>query len=88
MDDAPVSQALDCDVAASVKRWPLILVAAMFFAGVGPVFVTRSAAPSRPAPPPQAAASGTPCASTPAAPASSATLTKSPAPAVNTKGPC
>ena len=37
MDDAPVSQAIDCDVAANDKRWPLILVATMFFAGIAPV---------------------------------------------------
>ena len=88
MDDAPVSQALDCDVAVSVKRWPLILVAALFLAGVAPAFLTRSTAPSRPAPPPQAAASGTRCTSTPAAPASSATPTESPAADVNTNGSC
>jgi hypothetical protein len=87
MDDASVSQALDCDVAVNVKRWPLVLVAALFLAGIAPVFLARSTAPSRPAPP-QAAVSATGCTSTPAAPAGSATPTESPSPQVNTKGSC
>ena len=88
MDDASVSQALDCDVAVNVKRWPLVLVAALFLAGIAPVFLARSTAPPRPAPPPQAAVSATGCTSTPAAPAGAATPTDSPAPQVNANGSC
>ena len=82
MDDAPVSQALDCDVAANDKRWPLILVAAMFFAGVAPAFM------SRPAPPPRPAASGTPCTTTPAASTNASTDIESPKRTIDPKGSC
>ena len=82
MDQAPVSQAVDCEVAASAKRWPLILVAAMFFAGIAPAFV------SRPAPPPRPAPSGASCTSTPAAPTNALTHTESPKPTIDAKGSC
>jgi hypothetical protein len=88
MDDTNVSPTLDCEVAVNAKRWPLVLVAALFLAGVAPAFLTRPTAPSRPAPPPRAAASATGCTSTPAAPTSSATRGESHKPAVDTNGSC
>ena len=82
MDDAPVSQAVDCDVAANDKRWPLILVAAMFFAGIAPAFV------SRPAPPPRPAPSGASCTSAPAAPTNASPHVESPRQTTDAKGSC
>lgn len=82
MDEAPVSQALDCEVAATDKRWPLILVATMFFAGIAPAFV------SRPAPPPRPAPSGASCTSTPTAPTNPSTHIELPKPTVDAKGSC
>ena len=80
MDDAPVSQTLDRELAADVKLWPLVLVAALFLAGVAPAFLRR------PAPPPRPATSGRSCTSTPAAPTSAPT--GSPKAAVDTNGSC
>ena len=82
MDETPVSQELECDVAASAKRWPLILVAAMFCAGIAPAFV------SRPAPPPRPAPSRASCPGTPAAPTNASTHSESPKPTVDAKGSC
>ncbi|HKB09840.1 MAG TPA: hypothetical protein VKD69_04265 [Vicinamibacterales bacterium] len=48
-----VGQRLDRDVATGTKRWPFIMVTAMFIVGVGPAFL-----PQRPAPAPRAATSG------------------------------
>jgi hypothetical protein len=88
MDDTNVSATLDCEVAVNVKRWPLVLVAALFLAGVTPAFLTRPAAPPRPAPPPRAAASDTRCTGTPAAATGSATHTESQKPAADANGSC
>ena len=82
MDDVPVSQTLDPDLAAADKRWPLIVIAAMFFAGVAPAFL------SRPAPPPRPAPSRASCTSTPAPSTTTPTHPEAPKPAVETKGSC
>jgi hypothetical protein len=81
MNETPVSQALECDV-PEAKRWPLILVATMFFAGIAPAFM------SRPAPPPRPAPAATSCTSTPAAPTNASTHAESPTPATGAKGSC
>ena len=88
MDHTPVSPTLDREAAVNVKRWPLILVAAMFLAGVAPAFLTRPTVAPRPAPLPPAAASAAPCTSTPAASTNAATQTESQRPPVNTHGSC
>jgi len=80
MDNVPLSQTLDDEVAADLKRWPLVLVAVLFLAGIAPVFLTRPTAP----PPP--ATSGKSCTSA-AAPAN-ASHTESPKTAVDAKGSC
>ena len=83
MDDVPVSQTLDPEIAAADKRWPLIVVAAMFFAGVAPAFLSRPTPP-----PPRPAPSRASCTSAPAPSTNASTHAESPKPAADTKGSC
>ena len=82
MDDVPVGQTLDCDV-ATTNNWPLVFVALLFFAGVGPAFLPRPAPP--PTPPPT---SGESCTSTPTPATNAATQSGTSTPAVEAKRSC